>query len=446
MNTKYFTTGRITGKTSRTLSALVAVLVLAGCNQLPPCVNSAVPSKAGSPAAAAGKAIPKPAQELLVGIDGSGSMLGHTRAANTKPWEAMLQAIKSEATGNLGLSVKTYRIGGGSAQELPNNSATAAKDPCFFQGCGTYTSVASSLQTLWDVSGTGKTTPLRLLVSDLEVNDQDITSLIATIKKDVSKGASVGVLALKLPFSGEVFNAGARNIFTGSLNRPVYLLATGNAQQVQALLNGIREKMSLNGVGTQAQEISLIDSRNPQQTLLAQSISFDHGNGKEAGRLKLQDRTYNWGRNTEYQFAEITPTPLNPLKINLSSTAAWAGGTRPRNLALARLERIPLSPGDSTSPEGIQVTNLSVAGSQLRLELQIPPDSTPGAIRAIVPAGSLPEAWWIEWNRDHPAATDAKGKTDGLLPLMITLSQQVRAAPNAPPAAVFCIAFNFQKK
>jgi hypothetical protein len=118
---------------------------------------------------------------------------------------------------------------------------------------------------------------------------------------------------------------------------------------------------------------------------------------------------------------------------------------------LARLQRIPLSPGDTEEAQGIRITKLSFSGTQIRMALTIPKDEQPGAIRAIIPAGSLPEPWWITWTRnetdteDSKVKADAKEKTDGFLDLMIDLSQKVRATPNAPPAAAFCLAFEFSQ-
>ena len=434
---------RTLGATARAGAVVSALALLAGC-RLPDCLPNKAPKPAGGqPSGVTGQPKLSPAQELLIGIDGSGSMLGHTRAANPRQWETMLQAIKTTANASNGLSVRTFRIGGGNAQELPNNTASAAKDPCFFQGCGSYASVPSSLQTLWQVQGKGKIMPLRLLVSDLEVNDVDISSLIGSIQPDIRRGASVGVLALRLPFTGDVFNTKAKTIFTGSLNRPVYLLATGEASQVNSLLSSIRKEMSLRGVS--AQELSVIDAQSAPETLLATHIDFEPQGAPPSyspGSLRLQGRRYNQGKNQDYVFAQINPGTTSVL---ISSVNPWPGGTSPRDFMLARLERIPLNPGGNGSPGGIRITNLSFSGTQLRMGLTIPKDAQPGAIRATIPAGSLPEPWWITWNRDSTDTTDAKEKTDGLLPLMIALSQQVRAAPNAPPAAAFCLAFDFAK-
>lgn len=434
---------RAAGATMRGFAVVAALALLAGCQRLPDCVPKAAKATGAKPAGAAGRPKPPPAQELLIGIDGSASMLGHTRTANPNQWETMLQAIKNAATTSSGLSVRTFRIGGGNAKELANTTASAAKNPCFFQGCGNYASVTSSLQTLWQVPSKGATIPLRLLVSDLEVNDNDISSLTNSIEADIKKGASVGIQALKLPFTGDVFNAKAKIIFSGSLNRPVYLLATGEASQVNALLNSIREKMSLSGVTTQ--ELSLIDAQEQPQTLLAKHVDFipqGPHQGFSPGSLRLQGLTFKQAINHDYAFALIAHGTKS---IQMASINPWSGGTQPRDYMLTRLERIPLNQQDNASSGGIRISELSFTGTQLRMALTIPKDVQPGAIRATIPAGSLPQPWWITWNRDPPEAADAKEKTDGLLGLLIKLSQEVRDVPNAPPAAAFCLAFDFER-
>lgn len=441
------------GAAARVVAIGAGIALLAGCHRLPDCIPKAIKPASGEkrpsgePAVALGRTIPNPAHELLIGIDGSGSMLGHTRAANPHQWETMLQAIKTTANASNGVAVRTFRIGGGNAQELRSSTATAANDPCFFQGCGSYASVPSSLQTLWQVTGE-KTMPMRLLVSDLEVNDDDISSLTKAIGADIQRGASVGVLALRLPFTGDVFNAKAKTIFNGSLNRPVYLLATGEASQVKALLSSIREKMSLSGVS--AQELSLIDAQSAPKTLLAKHIDFAPQDRKsqEQGSLRLEGHNYTFSKNQDYRFARVGPTTRIVL---LSSVDPWPDGTRPTDFMLARLQRIPLRPGDTEDPQGIRITSLSFSGTQIRIAITIPKDDQPGAIRATIPAGSLPEPWWISWTRNKTDTEDsnekaaAKEKTDGFLDLMIALSQKVRAAPNAPPAAAFCLAFDFSQ-
>jgi hypothetical protein len=439
---------------ARSLAIVLTIApLLAGCSgaQLPDCVSEGSSPATGLPGSATqdvnnasppGGSVAPPvaaadAKELLIGIDGSGSMLGHARASDSSRWLNLLQSINL-STQTQGLTAKAYRIGAGKAQELNSESVTAARNPCFFQGCAPYPAVASSLQTLWDVKAAAGFTPLRLLVSDLEVNQNDISTLIGAIRKDLSKGAAAGVLALKLPFEGQVFNASGKPIFTGKLERPVYLLATGNASQVRGVLGEIRKNMALKGVNSQ--QLSILDPQAETKTLtIGAATLLPQTIGRSGEPLRLEGNTYNPSTHPLYRFAKLREGSTG---MALATVQPWSGGVTRPDLGLVKLERIPLAPSDSTDLGGIRLKSMSVAGSNLRLELEIPPSTPAGAVRATVPRGNLPDQWWIEWDKEDPKAATAKEKTEGLLLLMTTLSQQVQArSPSKAPAAALCIAF-----
>jgi hypothetical protein len=436
------------------LAALLALMpLLAGCTgaSMPDCVEDNAPpnngtttntnQKTNDSAPVTGAKPPigvgAKAKEILIGIDGSGSMLGHARASDASRWLSLLQSINL-STQTQGLAARAYRIGAGTAQALNSESVTAARNPCFFQGCAPFPAVASSLQTLWEVNVPGGATPLRLLVSDLEVNQNDISTLIGAIRKDLSKGASAGVLALKLPFEGQVFDASGKPVFSGKLDRPVYLLATGSAVQVREVLEEIRKNMALKGVSSQ--QLSILDAQSEPKTLTISSATLiPQTIGRSGEPLRLGGNTYNPSSHSQYRFAKLRDGSTG---IALATIQPWSGGVTRPDLGLVKLERIPLSPNDSIDPGGISLKSMSVAGSNLRLELEIPPSAPAGAIRATIPRGSLPEQWWIEWDKHDPKATDAKEKTEGLLLLMTTLGQQVQArSPSKAPAAALCFAF-----
>jgi hypothetical protein len=80
-----------------------------------------------------------------------------------------------------------------------------------------------------------------------------------------------------------------------------------------------------------------------------------------------------------------------------------------------------------------------VAGSQLRLDFEVPRTSPSGALRATIPV--LPEQWWLDWDRDNPKSTKAAEKTEGLLLMLTTLGSQIREAQSAAPAATLCMAY-----
>ena len=136
----------------------------------------------------------------------SSSMLGLTGSAeSSRAWKALLKGVSLGAAAN-GLSLKTQRIGSGRSSAI--TSPMQAADACFFQGCGAFQAVTSSLESLWSNPGLSQgKPPLRLAISDLEVNDGDIANLVAAIKPHVEQGAVIGVLAVQLPFEGKVFNS-----------------------------------------------------------------------------------------------------------------------------------------------------------------------------------------------------------------------------------------------
>lgn len=407
--------------------------MLLGCTpKLPSCVSKAdkSPSKNDKPIKT------KAASQVLIGIDGSSSILGHSEATDDSDWRNLLQAVNL-STSTQGLSSKVFRIGGAKAQDLGSASVTQAADPCFFKGCGNYPSVASGLQTLWDVQTEVGSTPLRLLVSDLEVNQSDISSLIGGIRKDLLRGATAGILALKLPFRGKVFNSEAVNIFTGSLNRPLYLLATGRPDQVKSLLSDIQMNMEQKGVSTQ--EFSILDSKSSIQTLKIRFASvIPPGKGSEGVPLYLENTNFSPGNNADYKFVRLDRGATG---IVVATAINSSGGTTRRKNGLVRLERIPITPSDTSDLGGVRLKNISIEGANVRMEIEIPSSAPSGLLRATIPRGSLPEQWWLEWDRSEIKSARDREKTEGLLHFLTTLSKQIASQKPSTPAAELCVAY-----
>ena len=424
--------------------AVLALLGLTGCGKkLPDCsqielgktVKATVTS--GSPTPPSAQRTPIAAKAVLIGIDGSGSMFGYTQAADPSAWLRLLQSVNLSAN-TLGLQAMAFRVGGGTATVLASGSTSSASNPCFFKGCAPFQPVASSLQTLWQRGYPGQSAPLRLLISDLEVNEGEVSPLIAAIKSDLAKGASAGVLALKLPFTGPVFDSQARPLFKGTLNRPLYLLATGPADQVKALLEEIRKIMAQKGI--QSQELSIFGDLNSNPTLTAKDARvIPPEKGAVGLPVQFSSGRYSPGSNSDYRFIQLKPgaTGFSVMTIN-----PWSGGTTRPDLGLVRLERIPLSPNDNKSLGGVKIRNMIVAGTQVRLDLDVSPSTPSGAMRATIE--TLPEQWWIDWdreNRNDLKPAEKAEKTDGLLLLLNTLSTEIRQAKGTPPAAILCMAF-----
>jgi hypothetical protein len=415
------------------------LLLLSGCTggaQLPDCVvGKPVPSPnqsklwAGTP----------PAVHMDVAIDGSGSMIGLMGSAKTAAsWKAMLRGV-SLAAASTGVPIKALRSGSGQLQPLVNVSQAA--DPCFFSGCGAYPPVSSSLDSLWkQVKGSAPGVPLKVMVSDLEVNDGEISSLVAAIKAHVSEGAVIGVLAAKVPFEGRVFNSQAEIIHAGDSQRPIYLLATGPRSQVHAFLNEVRTKAGLGGVPTEAMRITFLDEHVNRPTIKAASVQGVPPQAISSGLpIRLGSQTYSPAGQHDYQFARLQAGAQG---VRLSSTSsAGAATAKLPDLALAQLEPVSLSGGSDSLGRSLAVRGIQLQGQQLVMELAIPPEAPAAALRAYVPRGQLPEDWWISWNRLDPTDPAAKDQTDGLL-LLLTSLGRLLVETGATPAAAFCLAFS----
>jgi len=100
-------------------------------------------------------------------------------------------------------------------------------------------------------------TPLRLLVSDLDVNQSDIPQPDrAVFEKDLTQGGfPAGVWLLKLPYQGSSSMRKVSISIPDKLNRLLYLLATGKPDQVSSLLQDIQEIMAQKG---HTQELSIL--------------------------------------------------------------------------------------------------------------------------------------------------------------------------------------------
>lgn len=407
-----------------------AILVLTGCSvKLPDCTTGLKKSTT-----AGTKEQPRAGQQAFIGIDGSGSMLGYAQASDQDVWRRVLQSI------NQGVLVKrlkpvTYRIGAGVAEGPIVESVTQAADPCFFKGCSGFRPVASSLETLWTIKSGGKTLPLRLLVSDLEVNQSDVTSLLTGIQSDLKKGASAGILGLKAPFTGHVFNANGQVIHKGKTNRPVFILATGPIDQVSSVLDEIKRTLALKGVVDT--HISLLNTNSFAKTIMAQWASGIPANAASTGlNIRIEGKTYSPAQNADYQFVKLNRGAAG---LSMATAKKLSGGTVRANFGIAELERLSTT-GVPEGTEGMQIGNIEIAGSNLKVQLRVSQATETGLYRVIIPAGSLPEQWWLNWDRQQSDKQEKGEKTQGFLLLMTTLNREITGSANSPPAAAMCLA------
>ena len=378
---------------------------------------------------------PKQAQQVLIGIDGSGSMLGYAQASNNNVWPRLLQSI-SQAILLKGLQPITYRVGAGVAEGPLEGSVTQAANPCFFKGCEGYRPVASSLETLWAIQNEDNSMPLRLLVSDLEVNQSDISSLLAGIQPSIAQGASAGILGIKAPFTGDVYGASGQVIQRGNVNRPLFILATGPKEQVRSVLGEVKKTLSLRGITDT--RLSIIDPKNSQEPKFAKWIGGVPAKAASPeGNIRLGSQTFSPAHNTDYQFIRLNPGATG---LSVATIRKWGQGTERPDFGIADLEKLPIANGQPQAAEGMQVSSIQISGSNVRVEISVEQSAASGLYRVVIPAGSMPEEWWVSWDRAEEEKTNVGSKTQGLLLLMTTLSRQIAGAANAPPAAALCIA------
>ena len=192
--------------------------------------------------------------------------------------------------------------------------------------------------------------------------------------------------------------------------------------------------------GIQSQELSIFGDLNSNPTLTAKDARvIPPEKGAVGLPVQFSSGRYSPGSNSDYRFIQLKPgaTGFSVMTIN-----PWSGGTTRPDLGLVRLERIPLSPYDNTSLGGVKIRHMIVAGTQVRLDLDVSPSTPSGAMRATIE--TLPEQWWIDWdreNRNDLKPAEKAEKTDGLLLLLNTLSTEIRQAKGTPPAAILCMAF-----
>ena len=421
-------------------AASAVAILLTACQpsqRLPDCVSG---NSAPTPAQEVLWSKSKAASSLQLAIDGSGSMLGLTGSPQASAsWKAILRAVTLAAASS-GAGLQASRIGGSTTQPISN--AMQAADPCFFHGCGRYSPVSSNIDALWNAPGlSAQTTPVRLAISDLEVNNGDIARLVGAMEPHVRRGATIAILAIKVPFQGRVFNSEGQVIHTGSAQRPIYLLATGPRRQLHALMSDIRSKAALGGVPTASMQLTFLEDQANAPTLLAKSVKGNPANSLSSGLpVQLAGATYGPGSQADYQLARLSQRTKS---VVLNSRREGAIGASPMpDMAIAQLESLPVGGQITSLPPGINVQSFQLGNQELALTINIPPGTPSTALRAQVPRGQLPEAWWVSWNRQSSTTATAKEQSDGLLLLLTSLSR-LMVSPGTTPAAAFCLAFNY---
>jgi len=375
------------------------------------------------------------ATQIDLGIDGSASMLGLMGSAEaTATWQALIQGVSLSAAEE-NLPIKTKRVGGGRIESI--NNPSQAIEECFFRGCGQFLPVSSSLHSLWQTNNViAGNPPIKVLISDMEVNNKDISSLIGSIRPHIDAGAVIGVLALKAPFKGKVYKSDASVIHTGEASRPIYIIATGPRSQIHQLLQSIKENTSIANASSSPIKLVKLEDWVNQKTLTAKSVTGEPSQDLISGlNTIIGNKKYGPSRPGKYQFAKID----EGIKIiNLASKKRF-GQNKP-TVKIGRLETIQF-PDIELAIDNIKMKGISINGSDVQMTIQILKIDNEQALRAVIPRGQLPQNWWVEWDRQSTESSEPQNQTDGLLRLMTSLGKLL-VDPKTTPAVSFCLLTN----
>lgn len=416
-----------------------ALLLFTGCVSAPTPPACVVGTNTPSDALKALRGSVPDATSLELAIDGSGSMLGLTTAGEpASNWQKLIRAVSLSAA-STNVEVETFRVGSGTIKPL--SSWQEATKPCFYQGCGAFQPVSSSLDTVWRRPGLTEAkdgapakVPLRLTITDLEANNGDITKLTAVIKKHVEQGAVIGVLALKLPFKGSVYNSDAQVIYKGATDRPIYMLATGPQRQVHKLLEEIKSNASISGIASDSIQVTYLDRTISSPTQTVEVVEgIPKGQVAQGLPIRLNGITYRPGNN--YALVKLFP-PAKGVAM-ASKQGVNLSGINTTKLGLSKLESID----PQATLSGETITGEAIVNNHLVVQLSLPNPSPGNALRVTVPRGALPQQWWVDWDRRDPENPNSNQQTDGLLLLMSNLSKML-VEPGSTPAAAFCLMYS----
>lgn len=171
--------------------------------------------------------------DAAVYLDGTFSMGGYVNSSSATVYSEGLKGIERTLTNSWKSEKIQYIKFGDSIQNLSREQFLQANNVAFYQECDT------SLQTVIDAMDNNK---LNILVTDLFQTNQDIDSLIISLKKlcfaDSSKG--MALIGVKSQFNGKIYDVG-KNLasFTYASKddvdtyRPFYLLVMGKEADVR---------------------------------------------------------------------------------------------------------------------------------------------------------------------------------------------------------------------
>lgn len=373
---------------------------------------------------------------IVIGLDGSGSLLGHLQAEGNV-WIRTLQALQL-LTASQPVETKVTRVGGPAPE--PVASLQASANPCFFTGCAPFTPATSNLPALWRQAQPGQ---LTILVSDLETDASLTGALVRAIAR--SEPEAMGVVAIQVPFNGQVFDP-----FTGKAmgpmdgNRPLYLLVAGPQDPVATIL---RDGAGAFGqVNLQPVYSSLLPvDTGSEEPIYAQQLQLLDDNGQPdpqqgivGGRVPVG--SLNIVPVDNVLTVQVEPGQSRQLALSAQGVLEGTQGVAypPGQLILEQynLEEESWQAG----AQGVTVQDLRLQNKNLSATVSLDGGLPASLVRAKLPAHRGVEDWWLALNaHGHDAHDPTEGRTKGLYGLLTSL-QASRQDLDAPPAAAFCFA------
>ena len=371
---------------------------------------------------------------IVIGLDGSGSLLGHLQAEGNV-WIRTLTALQL-LTATQPVKTVVARVGGPDLE--PVTSLQTSTNPCFFKGCAPFSPVSSNLPALWRQAEDGQ---LTILVSDLETDATLTGALVQAIAR--SEPEAVGVVAIQAPFSGQLFDPfTGKAVGTMNGNRPLYLLVTGPREPVEMIIG--------DGAGAfgQVHLQPVFSSRLPVAT----------GSTAYAKQLALLNESGQPDPQQGVVGGRVAVGPLRVVPVNNVLTVDKLEAGQPHQLALSVQGTLEDTQGVAYPPgqlilerynpveehwqaaQGVTVQDLRLQNSNFSVKVSLDPGLPAGLVRARLPSHRGVEDWWLALNAngDDPQEP-VESRTKGLYGLLTSL-QSALQDPDAPPAAAFCFA------
>jgi hypothetical protein len=396
--------------------------------------------------------------EVAIHIDGSGSMLGYVSNSNS----SYIETLKLlDSTFSLTSDVEYYRFG--VKNKLSRSQFQKAQKPEFYNGTTPeFPGVSSDLAG--QINSQKNPAQLLVLITDLEQNDGDITTVSQAIQKKYLNSNNpenaVTIIGIRSEFDGKVYNPANPNDFfvyprPNTKNRPFYLVLMGSSSAISSYL----DKLQQNGRDIIDQNQIAIFS--PQQPV--QNSAYLNSSPNDLPKEVKIVKTLNNGKvalqsSDRVQLLKIpkkAPTDLNlKYQVDLATInhavpiAAKLINTKITSEVFDRKEF-----KNSTDSSPMQLKEWEISGNKLKFINQIKPEafSQPGVykytIDVVAQGLEQPISQWENWNWNaRQDRKDDGSKTRGLSGFLLGLNSisDDLMSKNPPIIARFC--YGIQKE